>query len=202
MFELFLPDLQGNIVANSPAPVPSDEDSAAVGVGKGRPTPTRAEREAERRRPLVADTKEAKQRARAELAAKRDQARIGMAKGDERYLPPRDKGPQRKFLRDFVDGGWHLAEFVMPAMVLVILLTFIQNTYIQYYAFIALWGFILLVILDMVLTAWRAKRAVRAKFGADKLERGSGWYAAMRSMQMRFLRLPKPQVRRGGKPVA
>lgn len=189
-------------MANSPTPVPSDEDSAAVGVGKGRATPTRHEREAMRRRPLVADTKEAKQRARAELAAKRDQARAGMAKGDERYLPARDKGPQRRFLRDYVDGGWHLAEFVMPAMVVVILLTFINVPLIQFYSFIALWGFILLVILDMVLTAWRAKRATRAQFGADKLERGSGWYAAMRSMQMRFLRLPKPQVRRGGKPIA
>ena len=183
-------------MANSPTPVPSDEDSPAVGTGKGRATPTRAEREAVRRRPLVADTKEAKQRARAELAAKRDQARAGMAKGDERYLPPRDKGPQRKFIRDYVDGGWHLAEFVMPAMIVVILLTFINVPVIQYYSFIALWGFILLVILDMVLTGWRAKRAIRAKFGADKLERGTAWYAAMRGIYIRRLRTPKPQVKR------
>jgi hypothetical protein len=189
-------------VAKTPAaPLPSDEQASPAGSGKGRPTPTRAEQEAVRRRPLVPDTKEAKQRARADLQAKREQARAGMAQGDEKYLPVRDKGPQRRFVRDYVDGGWHLAEFVMPAMIVVILLTFINIPVVQFYSFVALWGFILLVILDMVLTSVRAKRAVRRKFGESKLERGTGWYAAMRSMQMRFLRLPKPQVRRGTKVV-
>ena len=51
----------------SPDTAPTDADEQAA-HGKGRPTPTRAEQEAARKRPLVADTKEAKQRARAELA--------------------------------------------------------------------------------------------------------------------------------------
>jgi hypothetical protein len=51
-----------------------------------------------------------------------------------------------------------------------------------------------------VWTAIRVKRAARAKWG-DKTEKGLGWYAAMRSIQMRFLRLPKPQVKRGQRPA-
>ncbi|HWL76247.1 DUF3043 domain-containing protein [Microbacterium sp.] len=168
--------------------------------GKGRPTPTRAEREAARKRPLVADTKEAKARARAELAAQREKARQGMAAGDPKYLPPRDQGPQRKFARDFVDAGWHLGEAVMPAMVLVIVATFIPVAAIQYYAFIGLWIFILFVVGDMIVTSIRVKRAARAKFGADRLEKGLGWYSAMRTIQMRFMRLPKAQVARGQYP--
>ncbi|GAA3024060.1 hypothetical protein JOE64_001134 [Microbacterium dextranolyticum] len=78
---------------------------APTGPGKHRPTPSRAEQEAARKRPLVADTKEARARAKAELAAQREKARVGMANGDERYLPARDKGPQRKFVRDLVDSG-------------------------------------------------------------------------------------------------
>jgi len=31
------------------------------------------------------------------------------------------------------------------------------------------------------------------------MEKGLGWYSAMRTIQMRFMRLPKPQVRRGAK---
>ena len=105
-------------MAKTPAaPVPADEHAETNAAGKGRATPTRAEQEAARKRPLVADTKEAKARARAELAASRDKARLGMAAGDERYLPARDKGPQRRYVRDFVDAGWHLGEFVMPMMV-------------------------------------------------------------------------------------
>ncbi|WOQ70481.1 DUF3043 domain-containing protein [Microbacterium limosum] len=186
-------------MAKTPAPVPSDEQDTPAGPGKGRPTPSRAEAVAGRRRPLVPDTKEAKKAARAQLQAKRDQARAGMAAGDERYLPARDKGPQRRFVRDYVDSGWFLAEFIMPAMIVVILLSFISIPAVQFYAFVALWGFILFVVVEMFITSWRTKRAVRRKFGENALERGTGWYAAMRSMQMRFLRLPKPQVRRGAK---
>ena len=191
-------------MAKTPAaPAPKDA-RRRVGrhgaAGKGRATPSRAEQEAARKRPLVPDTKEAKARAKADLAAQREKARVGMAAGDDKYLPARDKGPQRKFVRDFVDGGWHLGESVMPAMVLVILATFVPIPAVQYYSFVGLWIFILFVIGDMVITSIRVKQAARAKFGADKVEKGLGWYGAMRIIQMRFLRLPKPQVKRGEQP--
>lgn len=188
-------------MAKTPAAPASDDAAAPSGPRKNRPTPSRAAQEAARKRPLVADTKEAKARARAELAERRDKARIGMANGDERYLPVRDKGPQRKFVRDFVDAGWHLGEAVMAAMVLVIIVTFVGSTAVSFYAFIALWTFILFVIGDMIITSIRVKRAARDKFGAGRMEKGLGWYAAMRSIQMRFMRLPKPQVKRGEYPA-
>lgn len=190
-------------MAKTPAPASNDAptEPAQPGSGKGRATPTRAEREAQRKRPLVPDTKEAKARARAELAERREKARIGMAAGDERYLPARDKGPQRRFARDFVDAGWHLGEGVMPFMVLVIVATLIPIAAFQYWSFIALWIFILFVIGDMVLTSIRVKRAARERFGAERMEKGLGWYAAMRTVQMRFMRLPKPQVKRGQHPA-
>ena len=53
----------------------------------------------------------------------------------------------------------------------------------------------------MILTSIRVKQAARKKFGADRVEKGLGWYAAMRIIQMRFMRLPKPQVKRGQHPV-
>lgn len=187
------------MATTSPDSAPHDADSALT-TGKGRPTPTRAEREAARRRPLVADTKEAKARARAELAAARDKARVGMAAGDERYLPTRDKGPQRRFVRDYVDAGWHVAELVMPVMIFVLLLMFVNIPAVMFYSYMVLWGFIVFAVLDMVLTSIRVKKAARLKFGEDRIERGLGWYGAMRIVQMRFLRLPKPQVKRGQRP--
>lgn len=189
-------------MAKTPAaPAPDASADAPQGPGKNRPTPSRAEQEAARKRPLVADTKEAKRRVRMEMASQREKARIGMANGDPRYLPARDQGAQRKFVRDWVDAGWHLGEAVMPAMVLVILATFLPIPALQYYAFVGLWIFIFFVIGDMVLTSIAVKRAVKKKFGEDRLEKGLGWYAAMRTVQMRFLRLPKPQVKRGQKPA-
>ncbi len=179
---------------------PDTVPEVPAGPGKNRPTPSRAEQEAARKRPLVADTKEARARAKADLAAQREKARIGMAQGDERYLPARDKGPQRKFARDFVDAGWHPGELLMPLMLIVILVSLVQNQAIVYYSFVALWVFILFVVGDMIITSHRVKKLAREKFG-DRIEKGLGWYAAMRTIQMRFMRLPKPQVKRGGYPV-
>lgn len=185
---------------NPPAPAPEDAPSP-VGSGKGRPTPSRAEREAANRRPLVPDTKEAKARARAELNAKREKARIGMAAGDERYLPARDKGPQRKFVRDWIDSRTSLGEFILPVLVVFILLSLLPSQEFVVYVFLALWSLFAVIVVEMVVTSTRVKRAVRTEFGADRIEKGLGWYAAMRQVQMRFMRLPKPQVKRGGKPV-
>ena len=49
-------------------------------------------------------------------------------------------------------------------------------------------------------TIARVKKLATAKFG-DRTEKGLRWYAAMRTVQMRFMRLPKPQVKRGQYPA-
>ena len=44
-------------------------------------------------------------------------------------------------------------------------------------------------------------RKIGDKFGKTKVERGLKWYAAMRALQLRVMRLPKPQVKRGQYPA-
>ena len=178
----------------------NDDSAETPAVGKGRATPSRAQQEAARRRPLVADTKEARAAAKAQLRERRERAQAGMAAGEDKYLPPRDKGPQRRWVRDYVDAGWHLSEWVMALMVVVILVSLVPDPTFSFFAFIGLWAFILLSVIDMVLLSRRIKKKVAAKFGKERLEKGLGWYAAMRSLQMRFMRLPKPQVKRGQYP--
>lgn len=185
----------------NPTPETNDDAAQSPAVGKGRATPSRAEQEAARRRPLVANTKEAKAAAKAQLNEQREKARVGMANGDDRYLPPRDKGPQRRWVRDYVDAGWHLSEWIMALMLVVILVSLVPNAVISFYAFVGLWAYLIISIIDMVLLANRVKRKAAVKFGKDKLEKGLGWYAAMRALQMRFMRLPKPQVKRRQYPV-
>lgn len=165
--------------------------------GKGRPTPRRKDREAEAKRPLVANT--AKER-RARAREMRDRAREGLAAGEERYLPLRDKGPQKKFVRDFVDARWNFGEFLIPMMFGVIIATFMPFLQVQFIAILILWGFFALAIADSYFLGWQVKKAVAKKFGADKMEKGLKWYAAMRGLQMRGLRLPKAQVKRGERP--
>lgn len=167
-------------------------------MGKGRATPTRREREAAQRRPLVPkDRKLAAQQNRAAQATEREKARLGMARGDERYLPIRDKGPQKRFVRDFVDARFSAGEVLMPTLVLVILTWFVPA--IADYAFLAFWAIFVLVVVDCVVLGFQITRRLSAKYGKDKVERVR-WYAAMRAIQMRVLRLPKPQVKRGAYP--
>ncbi|MGO2746057.1 DUF3043 domain-containing protein [Microbacterium sp.] len=185
----------------TPTPSTNDESPETPVVGKGRATPSRAEQEAARRRPLVANTKEARAAAKVQMREQRERAQAGMAAGEDKYLPPRDKGPQRRWVRDYVDAGWHLSEWVMALMVVVILVSLVPDPTFSFYAFVGLWGFIILAVLDMVILSGRVKKKVAEKFGKDRLEKGLGWYAAMRSLQMRFMRLPKPQVKRGQYPA-
>ncbi|GAA2023187.1 hypothetical protein GCM10009819_02320 [Agromyces tropicus] len=179
----------------------SETDAQATPkVGKGAPTPTRAEREAANRRPLVPnDRKEAARQARAKAAEARERARVGMAAGDERYLPARDRGPQKKFVRDYVDARFSIGEILIPVMFVVIVLTFVPSYEVQTIGIFALWGFFLVSVLDVIVLGFTLQRKLAAKFGATKVERFR-WYAAMRALQLRPLRLPKPQVKRGQYP--
>ncbi|SFR77980.1 Protein of unknown function [Agromyces sp. CF514] len=176
-----------------------EETQARLKSGKGAPTPSRAQQEAARKRPLVPDDrKEAKKAARTKEAEARERARVGMAAGDERYLPLRDRGPQKKFVRDYVDARFSIGEILIPVMFLVIILTFIPSAQVQAIGIIALWSFFLVAVIDVIILGAVLSRKLRERYG-DKVEKVR-WYAAMRALQLRVLRLPKPQVKRGQYP--
>ena len=172
-----------------------------LGSGKGHATPTRREREAARKQPLVpTDRKQAQRMSKTQTAAARDRARIGLANGEERYLPTRDRGPQRRFARDVIDSTWTVGEFLIPVFVVFFVLTLVLPS--QAWLFLPLYGFLAIVIIDGLLRANFVRRRLADKLGgADKVERGLNLYVTMRSAQFRSLRMPKPQVKRGTKVV-
>jgi hypothetical protein len=167
-----------------------------LGGGKGRATPSRREREAANRRPIVvADRKAARRSSRTREAEVRERARVGLANGEERYLPARDKGPQRKFARDWIDSQWTIGEFLIPVFVLFFVATLLLPS--ATYLFFPLYGYLALTIADGLFRAQIIKRRIAAKLGdSSKVERGLNLYIVMRSAQFRNLRVPKPQVRR------
>ncbi len=181
--------------ADTAADAAAEVESAEIAIGKGHATPTRREREAANLRPLVTNDRKAANRAsRAKMAEAREKARIGMAAGDERYLPARDRGQQRRYVRDYIDARFSVGEAMIPLMFLVILTTFIPGT--QIYSMLILYVFFVLAIGDCILLGVILTRRIRAKFGADAVQSGTRWYAAMRAFQLRPMRLPKPQVKR------
>ncbi|WP_217612389.1 DUF3043 domain-containing protein, partial [Deinococcus sp. GbtcB9] len=84
--------------------------------------------------------------------------------------PARDRGPQRRWVRDYVDAGWHISEWLMASMLLVIVLSLIDIREVQLWAMVGLWGFMLLAVGDMVLLSMRVKKKVAAKFGLERRE--------------------------------
>jgi hypothetical protein len=166
--------------------------------GKGQATPTRKEREAANRRPLVVEkTKEGKKISKEQMAAERKAAREGMMRGEEKYLPLRDRGPQKKMARDIVDARFNLGEMILPAMFIFLIATTVDIYYVQLASLIVMWILFAGVVADALIVGRKVERELSAKFGYGKLERGLRWYAAMRSLQMRPMRMPKPQTKRG-----
>jgi hypothetical protein len=167
---------------------------------KNRPTPRRRDQEAANKRPLiVTDRKAAAAQDKVARRAAMAKQRQGMLTGDERYLPVRDKGPRRRFIRDSVDARWNLGEFMLPVMLLVLLLSFIKTPWALLAVFILVYGLIALAVIDALLMWMRTKKKITQKFGGA--ERGDAMYAIMRAFQMRRTRMPKPQVARGQHPA-
>ncbi|ALG29029.1 MULTISPECIES: DUF3043 domain-containing protein [Glutamicibacter] len=179
---------------------PVEQSSESADGRKTGPTPKRSAQQANRQRPLVpTDRKAAKEAERQQRIEAQNRLRIANETGDERYLMPRDKGEQKRYTRNFIDSRWMFGEFMMFIILafLVISLVFQSNLQIQVFVQLALWVVIALIILEAIVTSILLKRRLVAKFG--HMERGVRMYAAMRGMQFRKLRLPKPQVARGAK---
>lgn len=168
---------------------------------KGRPTPKRSEAQTQRR--SVANTpssrKEASKRQRDDRRAALERQRQALATGDERYLPARDKGPVRKFARDFIDSRFNVAEFFLPMAVVILVLSMVRVGALQSIALLLWLVVIVLIVLDSITTGYRLKKQLAERF-PDQSRKGAVAYALMRSLQMRRLRLPKPQVKRGERP--
>jgi hypothetical protein len=183
------------------------EDQAAPGneqgTGKGRPTPTRKEAEAARKKNLriPSDPKEAKRQAKARAAEERQTARAGLLAGDEKYLPARDQGPVRAFVRDFIDSRWAAAELFLPLALLVLVIGLLPYRQVQGYVSMA-WMFLtLFIVVDTTLLMFRLRRELRNRWPDEAERKGATLYAVMRVLQLRRLRIPPPRVRPGGKPV-
>lgn len=124
--------------------------------------------------------------------------RQGMKSGDDRYLPARDQGKVRKFVRDRVDSRLCMAEFLLPLLLVIMVMQYSGNPSLVTFSS-GLWSaMILLLIVDTLLLVFRLKREMKQRF-PDESTKGAVFYGILRSMQLRFLRMPKRQVKLGQK---
>ena len=135
--------------------------------------------------------------------AKREQIYQAMKRGEERALPERDRGPVRRYMRDYVDARFNLGEWFLPIALLFVILTFVtsKNQVLAFYILLALYALVMLTLVDAVITWRQIKKRVTEKFGPEAITKGSAMYCIMRIYQLRRTRLPNPMVRRGQYPA-
>lgn len=172
--------------------------------GKGRPTPSRKEAEAARKAAFKKprNRKEAAAIRREKMRTERAKMQTAMQTGDDRYLPAADKGPVRRFARDYVDARFSVMEFALPVLLVVSLLGVVFSPQFPWLAGLVNLFFLFMILLiaaDWFLLTQGLKRQVAVKFPKESTK-GLGFYAVRRTMQMRRWRLPKPMVKRGEKP--
>jgi hypothetical protein len=166
--------------------------------GKGRPTPTRKEAEA------LAKAKARAPRNRKEMAARARQVksensrtvREAMKTGDEKYLLPRDKGPVRRFVRDYIDSRFSIVELLIPLLVVTMILGYSGNPSLVSASYLIMMATFLFVIVDMVVLRFRLRKELTRRFPNESVK-GATYYAIIRSLQMKFMRMPKAKVKIG-----
>jgi len=182
------------------APTTTGEEVVPRAGAKGRPTPTRKEAEAAARaRAKPARTrKEQTARERADRFAKQQKVREAMKTGDDTFMPVRDKGPVRRLVRDLVDSRFSFTELILPLMVISLVMQYSGSADLANTGSLILMMTLLLVLLDMTFLRFKMRREVRRRFPDDSLK-GLTFYAVTRSMQIKPMRLPKPQVKIGAR---
>lgn len=184
--------------ADATTPEPSEDLTAQLvrTGGKGRPTPKRSEAQGRRPGPPPpppTTRKEAYRRMRANQAAGRTNTRLATTPGDD--LPARDRGPERKLVRDIVDSRRNVGSVFLLVAVFLLIAQFTPNLAVKSYAFVAFTLFFVLLILDSFLLGRRIKKAVDERFPDSKLRpRSLVWYGISRSTMIRRWRFPKADV--------
>jgi len=169
-----------------------------VTAGKGRPTPKRSEAERRRHQPYSAPSnrKAAGGEYRARQRAERQRKYQAMQRGEDWALPAKDRGPVRGLARDYVDSRRRLSEFYMYALIVLMIMVFMKSVLVQ----TIIPGLVIVMVLVMLVEGLMIGRKVRAlahERHPGESTRGISMYAAMRALQIRRLRMPKPRIKPG-----
>ncbi|MFI5895981.1 DUF3043 domain-containing protein [Actinoplanes sp. NPDC051513] len=195
--------------ADATTPEPEEEVTDAASRPKGY-TPSKKElgvvtpkRQNTGRRVTAeapANRREAMKQMRERQRHERAEASEGMRAGDERFLLARDRGAERKLVRDIIDSRRTVGTWFFGGALIVLIGSTVRVPAIQL-ASNLLWALLAIaVIVDSVLIARKVKRLVKERFPKTGQRIGSlQLYGVMRGLTFRRMRVPKPQAQLGDK---
>ena len=167
---------------------------------KGRPTPKRKDAESARKVSSLAParSKEEKARQKSATRAARIAQRAAYLRGDENALPARDRGPVKRFVRNYVDSRRSIGEYFLPVIGVVLLVSLIPIAAAAVIGVVLMYTVLFASVIDGFLLSRKIKREVTTRF-PDASTKGLAMYGWLRSTQMRRMRAPKPGVSVGEK---
>lgn len=151
--------------------------------------------------PAPSNRREANKSMRDRQRAERAEASAGMRAGDERYLLARDRGPERRLVRDIVDSRRTVGTWFFAGALIVLLGSSTRMPPAVQLAANLLWAILAIgVVADSVLIARKVGKLVRERYPDSTARKGSLYlYGIMRGLTFRRMRVPKPQVQLGTK---
>ena len=140
--------------------------------------------------------------------ARFDAEQRAMITGEEKYLPARDKGRARRFVRDYVDARHSFSEWILAVMmvsiILIMVLSMLGNkiplqyqAYMLYGSSILMYGSFIITAVESLLVWRKVKRTFAEAHPRDNIPSGTGYYTFSRMIMPRRWRSPRPQVDRG-----
>ena len=191
-------DSPGAQSPDAPAEVKQPRSAEAA---KGRPTPKRSVAERNRRQPITGSraptsprTPEDKATARTERARKYD----AMKRGESWALNPRDRGPAKALVRDYIDSKRRISEYYMYILVVLLAAVFLRNKTEQQYISPLVLVLVVIILVDAQVIRRSLRRLIAERLPGEST-RGLTLYAVMRALQIRRFRIPAPRVRPGDK---
>ncbi len=133
-------------------------------------------------------------------ADRRAEVRAAVRAGDDRYLLPRDRGPERRLVRDIVDSRRNAGVLFLGAAVVYFAGLVIPNVQVKA-AITALWLTVLILLLvDSTVIGFTIRSRVRKRF-PETTQRMGGliFYGVTRATMFRRWRSPKPAVEVGAR---
>jgi Protein of unknown function (DUF3043) len=193
------------------APEAPAKSKPATQAGKGRPTPRRSDAEANRYRTVTGSTTSGRGRPtgtdpRRKLTpeektkARQDRSKQmqAMRRGEESALGPRDRGPAKRLVRNYVDAHRRPMEFYMYALIVLIIALFAGKSHAALANYMQI--FLIVIIAVIAVDGYFLRRSIM-KVVHERLPnastRGLALYSIMRALQLRRFRTPTPQVKPG-----
>lgn len=185
-------------------------EATAQSRQKKGPTPTRKQAQQRNYRPVVASgasmSKAEKRELRQQQREKQNEQwhleQEAMRTGDERNMPLRYKGVERRFARDYVDARFDLASAFIPMAILFLFTIFLQSVSPKAYFFATIAFYVIFAV--MAIDAWIAARNARTlveyKFGEKRVPHRLMWDTFLRVFMPGRWRRPWPQTKLGKYP--